>query len=144
MLAVCLVFAGVCSAKEHDYQQGVLVRIDVSSCGSEKPASKTVTGVEVGGRQKHSLLCQEYILQSDHMTFRIRQKDEKHPIMLPIGEVAQFRIEKQRLMVRVPEVSDKEHAYLVLSFSPRQDTTSAAILEKQAQQAAATQAASKN
>jgi hypothetical protein len=145
-LAVCLLFAGVCAAKEHDYQEGVLVRMDVSSCGSQEPTSSTVTGVDVGGRQKHPpvLLCQEYILQSDHMVFRIRQKDAKHPLMLPIGEVAQFRVAKQKLMVRVPEMSDKEHAYIVVSFSPRQDTTSAAILEKQAQRASSTQSASKN
>jgi hypothetical protein len=144
-LAVCLAFAGLCSAKEHDYQQGVLVRMDVSSCGSLQPPSQTVTGVDVGGRQKSpAFLCQEYILQSEHMIFRIRPKDAKHPVLLPIGEVAQFRIEKQKMMVRVREMSDKEHAYMVVSFSPRQDTTSAAILEKQAPRAQLTQSASKN
>jgi len=144
-LAVCLLFAGVCAAKEHDYQEGVLVRMDVSSCGSQEPTSNTVTGVDVGGRQKHPpvLLCQEYILRSDHMVFRIRQKDAKHPLMLPIGEVAQFRIGKQKLMVRVPEMSNKEHAYIVVSFTPREDSNSAANA-KEAQREATPQTASRN
>ena len=101
---------------------------DSSSCGTQDKARQTVTNVEVGSRQKQSrgLICQEYILQSDHMIFRIRQKDEKHPLLLPIGEVAQFRIGKQKLMVRVPEMSNKEHAYIVVSFTPREDSNSAA------------------
>jgi len=34
-IAICLLFAGVCSAKEHDYQKGTLLRMDSSSCGSQ-------------------------------------------------------------------------------------------------------------
>ena len=144
-LAVCLLFSGVCSAKEHNYQEGILVRMDSSSCGAQETGSRTVTGVEVGSRQKQyrGLTCQEYILQSDYMIFRIRQKDQKHPLLLPIGEVAQFRIGKQKLMVRVPEMSDKEHAYIVVSFTPREDTSSAALAKK-AQREAAPQSASRN
>jgi hypothetical protein len=146
-LAVCLLFAGACSAKEHDYQEGILVHMDSSSCGVPEKGSKTVTSVDVGGgtRQKQSrgLVCQEYVLQSDHMIFRIRQKDQKHPVVLPIGEIAQFRIGKQKLMVRVPEMSDKEHAYIVVSFFPREDNPSAAI-QKPAQREVASESASKN
>ena len=118
---------------------------DSSSCGTQDKAPQTVTNVEVGSRQKQSrgLICQEYILQSDHMIFRIRQKDEKHPLLLPIGEVAQFRIGKQKLMVRVPEMSDKERAYIVVSFSPREDNISAAN-PKQVQSETAPQSASRN
>lgn len=144
-LAVCLLFSGVCSAKEHDYQQGILVRRESTSCLSQEKGSKTVTAVELGSGPKRSrgLICQEYTLQSDHMIFRIRQADQKHPLVLPVGEVAQFRIGKQKLMVRVPEVSDKEHAYIVVSFSPREDNISAAM-PKQAQSEAAHQSASRN
>jgi len=144
-LAACLLFSGVCSAKEHDYQQGILVRMDSSSCVTPERASKTVTGVELGSGQKHSrgLICLEYVLESDHMIFRIRQKDQKHPVLLPIGEVAQFRIGKQKLMVRVPEMSDKERAYIVVSFSPREDNISAAN-PKQVQSETAPQSASRN
>jgi hypothetical protein len=105
-LAVCLLFAGVCSAKEHDYQKGILVRMDSSSCGTQERGSKTVAG--------------EYILQSEHVVYRIRPKDDKHPALLPIGETAQFRISKDKLILRVPEVNDKEHEYIVVSMTPRE------------------------
>ena len=143
-LAVCLLFAAVCSAKEHDYQKGVLIRMDSSSCGTQEKGSKTVAGEIFGTdgqhKQTQELLCQEYILQSDHVVYRIRPKDDKHPVLLPIGETAQFRINKDKLVLRVPELSDKEHEYIVVSMSPREDNAPAA----QQKQAIAEAAASKN
>ena len=61
-LAVCLLFVGVCSAKEHDYQRGTLVSMDSSSCGSQEKGSKTVAGEIFGTdgqhKQTQELLCQ--------------------------------------------------------------------------------------
>ncbi|HEY6129385.1 MAG TPA: hypothetical protein VIW23_14520 [Candidatus Acidoferrum sp.] len=125
-LAVCLLLASacVCSAKEHDYQKGTLLRMDSSSCGSQEKGSKTVAGEIFGTdgqhKQTQELLCQEYILQSDHVIYRIRPKDDKHPMLLPIGEAAQFRISKDKLILRVPELNDKEHEYIVVSMTPRE------------------------
>jgi hypothetical protein len=126
-LAVCLLFlsVGAGSAKEHDYQKGKLLRMDSSSCGTSEKGSKTVAGEIFGTdgqhKQTQELLCQEYVLQTDHVVYRIRPKDDKHPALLPIGETAQFRINKDKLILRVPEVSDKEHEYIVVSMTPRED-----------------------
>jgi hypothetical protein len=127
-LGVCLLVASaatsVASAKEHEYQKGTLLRMDSSSCGSQEKGSKTVAGEIFGTDGQHKktqeLLCQEYILQSDHVIYRIRPKDDKHPMLLPIGEMAQFRINKDKLVLRVPELSDKEHEYIVVSMTPRE------------------------
>ncbi len=126
-LAGCLIFVAsvsVASAKEHDYQRGTLLRMDSSSCGSQEKGSKTVAGEIFGTDGQHKktqeLLCQEYILQADHVVYRIRPKDDKHPILLPIGETAQFRINKDKLILRVPELNDKEHEYIVVSMTPRE------------------------
>lgn len=123
-LAVCLLFADVCSAKEHDYQKGTLLRMDSSACGTQEKGSKTVAGEIFGTdgqhKQTQEMLCQEYILQSDHVIYRIRPKDEKHPALLPIGETAQFRINKDKLILRVPESDGKEREYIVVSMTPRE------------------------
>jgi len=125
IIAVCLLFAGVCSAKEHDYQKGTLVRMDSTACGMQEKGSKTLTGEILGTdgqhKQTQELLCQEYVLQSDHVIYRIRPKDDKHPVLLPIGETAQFRISKDKLILRVPELNDKEREYIVVSMAPRDD-----------------------
>jgi len=133
-IAICLLFAGVCSAKEHDYQKGTLLRMDSSSCGTQEKGSKTVAGEIFGTDGQHKktqeMLCQEYILQSDHVIYRIRPKDDKHPELLPIGETAQFRISKDKLILRVPEISDKEREYIVVSMTPREKDSPAVSASK--------------
>ncbi len=125
-LAACLIFAGVCAAKEHsDYQKGTLLRMDSTSCGLQEKGSKSLTGEILGtdgqSKKTQEMLCQEYVLQSDRVVYRIRPKDDKHPVLLPIGETAQFRIHKDKLILRVPESDDKEREYIVVSMTPRQD-----------------------
>jgi hypothetical protein len=123
-LAVCLLCTAVCSAKEHDYQKGTLLRMDSTSCGTQEKGSKTVAGEIFGTdgqhKQTQEMLCQEYVLESDHVVYRIRPKDEKHPALLPIGETAQFRISKDKLILRVPESDGKEREYIVVSMIPRE------------------------
>ena len=125
-LAACLAFAGVCAAKEHtDYQKGTLLRMDSTSCGMQEKGSKSVAGELLGtdaqSKKTQEVLCQEYVLQTERVVYRIRPKDDKHPVLLPIGETAQFRIHKDKLMLRVPELNDKEREYAVVSMTPRQD-----------------------
>jgi hypothetical protein len=126
-LAACLVFAGVCAAKEHtDYQKGTLLRMDSTSCGMQEKGSKSVAGELLGtdaqSKKTQEVLCQEYVLQADRVVYRIRPKDDKHPVLLPIGETAQFRIHKDKLILRVAEgADDKEREYIVVSMTPRQN-----------------------
>jgi len=54
--------------------------------------------------------------------YRIRPNDDKHPVLLPIGETAQFRLHKDKLILRVSEGGDdKEREYIVVSMTPRED-----------------------
>jgi hypothetical protein len=125
LLLIFLAFAGWVSAKEHDYQSGTLLRMDSSSCGMQEKGGKSITGELLGtdsqSKNTREVLCQEYVLQSDRLIYRIRPKDDKHPTLLPIGETAQFRIHKDKLILRVPEGDGKEHEYIVLSITPRED-----------------------
>jgi len=59
-------------------------------------------------------------LQTDRVIYRIRPKDEKHPVLLPVGEKAQFRIEKDKMKLRVEDLDDKERDYFVVSMTPRE------------------------
>jgi hypothetical protein len=125
-LFACLVFAGICAAKDQaDYQKGTLVRMDSSSCGTQEKGSKSVAGEILGtdaqSKRTEQVLCQEYILQAEHVTYRIRPKDDKHPALLPIGETALFRLHKDKLVLKVPESDGKEREYIVVSMTPRDD-----------------------
>ena len=126
MVALCLALPPASFGQRHsDYQHGTLLRMDAVTCGMQEKGSKTMAGELLGtdaqNRKTQDLLCQEYILQSDRVTYRIRPKDEKHPALLPIGETAQFRIHKDKLVLRVPEGDNKEHEYTVVSMVPRED-----------------------
>ncbi len=126
VLAASLLFAGVCAAKEHsDYQKGTLLRMDSSACGMQEKGSKSLTGEILGtdgqSKKTQEMLCQEYVLQTERVVYRIRPKDDKHPALLPIGETAQFRIHKDKLILKVAESDDKEREYIVVSMTPRQD-----------------------
>jgi len=111
------------------YEKGVLTQMDSSSCGYSEKDGKTIAGQIFGtdGQHKNTkqVLCQEYVLQADRIIYRITPKDDKHPVLLPVGETAQFRIHKDKLLLRVPEADGKEREYLVLSMTPRSDVNAA-------------------
>jgi hypothetical protein len=69
--------------------------------------------------KSHDLLCQEYTLQSDQVTYTIRPVDEKHSPLLPVGSDAQFRLEKVTLLLRIPSFDGKERKFSVVAVKPR-------------------------
>lgn len=128
-LSVVLLLTAVSlSAKDKPaYEKGVLVQMDSTACGYAEKDGKTLAGQIFGTDGQHKrtqeTLCQEYILRGDRIVYRIRPKDDKHPALLLIGETAEFRIHKDKLLLRVPEAGDKEREYLVVSMTPRADET---------------------
>jgi len=111
------------------YEKGVLVQMESSACGYSEKDGKTIAGQILGtdGQHKNTkqVLCQEYVLQADRIIYRITPKDDKHPVLLQVGETAQFRIHKDKLLLRVPEADGKEREYFVVSMTPRSDVTAA-------------------
>src|SRR5690242_21874049 len=124
-LAVLLVAANVHAKDKPAYERGTLLQMESTSCGYAEKGSKTLAGEILGTDAQHKktqeLLCQEYTLQTDRITYRIRPKDDKHPALLPIGETAEFRIHKDKLILRVIEFDEKEQEYIVVSMTPRTD-----------------------
>src|SRR5467141_468425 len=125
-LAVLLLASLSLQAKDKPaYEKGELLQMDSASCGFAEKDGKTLAGQIFGTDGQHKkaqeTLCQEYILRGDRITYRIRPKDDKHPALLPIGETAEFRIHKDKLLLRVPEADDKEREYVVLSMTQRTD-----------------------
>jgi hypothetical protein len=120
-----LVLVAAASAKEREYESGTLLSMDSSTCGMQEKGGKTLTGELIGSdaqnKKTQQVLCQEYVLQTDRVIYHIRPKDDKHPALLPIGKTAQFRIQKDKLILRVPESDAKERQYIVVSMTPRTD-----------------------
>jgi hypothetical protein len=126
ILIAAIMLAAIAQAKEpKTHQSGTLLQMDSAECGVDENSGKSVVGELVGTDSAHkkskALLCQEYLLQSDRVIYRIRPRDDKHPILLPVGEKAQFRIQKDKMLLRVEDVDDKEREYSVVSMTPRGD-----------------------
>jgi hypothetical protein len=129
ILASLLLAAAATPAKDKPaYERGTLLKMDSASCGVAEKDNKTLAGEILGTDNQHKqtqqVLCQEYTLQTERVVYRIRPKDDKHPALLPIGEAAEFRIHKDKLLLRVVESEDKEREYIVVSMTPRADANS--------------------
>jgi hypothetical protein len=125
-LAIFLLLPCACSdpvwAKEHEYQTATIVRVDSAACGAQSAGNAGDSqGADSHHKKSQVSQCQEYVLQSYHVIFRIRANSEKHPALLPIGEIAEFRVGKGKLVVRVPDLDRKEREYDVISISPLED-----------------------
>ena len=106
-------------------QSGTLLQMDSVECGTDQKSGKSFAGEILGtdnAHQKmHTLLCHEYLLQGERVIYRIRPKDDKHPVLLPVGEKAQFRMDKDHMRLRVEDLDGKERDYIVVSMTPRSE-----------------------
>jgi hypothetical protein len=124
ILMCTLLLASAAYAKDQRAaESGTLLQMDSVDCGLDQKSGKSFAGEMIGtdsAHQKtHTLLCQEYILQTDHIIYRIRPNDDKHPALLPVGEKAQFRLVKDKMKLRVEDMDDKERDYTVVTMTPR-------------------------
>jgi hypothetical protein len=130
MLCLTLCLAASAYAKDPKaYQSGKILQMDSVSCGTAEKDSTSLAGEmlgsDSGSKKTQELLCQEYTLQADHVVYRIRPRDQKHPLLLPVSDHAQFRLQKDKLLLRVEDLDSKEREYVVVSMTPRTDSTAA-------------------
>jgi hypothetical protein len=123
-----VLLASVAYAKDaKPRQSGKILQMEAVACGIDENSGKSLAGELIGTdsahKKTHELLCQEYVLQTDKVTYRIRPHDEKHPVLLPVGEQAQFRLQKDKMILRVEDLDDKDRDYTVVSMTPRDDSS---------------------
>lgn len=124
-----MLFASTMQGKDIKlHQSGTLLQMESVQCGFDENSAKSFAGELLGTdsahKKTHALLCQEYVVQSEKITYRIRPRDEKRPVLLPVGQRAQFRMDKDKMKLRVEDLDDKERDYQVVSMSPRSDASS--------------------
>jgi hypothetical protein len=129
-LLIVLSLASMAFAREPKaFQSGKLLQMDSVPCGADEKDGKSLAGemlgTDSGHKKTHELLCQEYVLQTSSVIYRIRPRDEKHPVLLPVGEKAQFRMAKDKMLLRVEDLDSKEREYSVVSMTPRSDGSTA-------------------
>ena len=136
VLAVLLLATAAQAKEPKHYQSGKLVKMESVKCGTDQKDGKSLASEMIGTDSSHmktqELLCQEYVLQTDSVIYRIRPRDQKHPELLPIGEMAQFRLDKDRIVLRVEDLDDKDRNYTVISMTPNDSSAQSAATARAA------------
>ncbi|HKW57534.1 MAG TPA: hypothetical protein VJN42_09270 [Candidatus Acidoferrum sp.] len=122
-----ITLSAACAAHAQDrkgYELATLVRMDSANCGFAENDGKPIAGEIAGTDAKHKkteqVLCQEYVLQTDRVVYRVRPTETKHTFLLPIGQQAEFRLRKDKMLLRVLDSKDnKEREYMVVSVTAR-------------------------
>ena len=129
LLAVLLLAAMVEAKEPRHYQSGRLMKMESVKCGTDEKNGKSFAGEMIGTDSSHvktrELLCQQYTLETSTLVYTLRPKTDKHPALLPIGETAQFRMDKDKMLLRVEDLDDKEREYIVISIIPKEQAESA-------------------
>jgi hypothetical protein len=119
VVCVVLCLASAVFAKEPKaYQTGKLLQMDSVQCGTAEKDTHS-------SKKTHQVLCQEFVLQAERVVYHIRPRDEKHPVLLPVGEQVQFRLQKDKMLLRLEGVDNKERRYIVVSITPVSDASTA-------------------
>lgn len=131
ILMLALFSVSLTHAKDQKaHESGTLLQMDSVECGADQKSGKSFAGEILGtdgAHQKtHVLLCQEYVLRTERVIYRIRPKDDKHPVLLPVGMRAQFRLVKDKIRLRVEDLDDKERDYIVVSMTQRESESQTA------------------
>ena len=120
------------------YQTGKIVEMHSVQCAPAERYGQNFAAemldTDSGGPKAHGLLCREYLLEAEHVIYRIRPRDDKHAALLPIGQKAQFRIRKDKLLLRIEDLDNKDHEYIVVSMSLRIDGDAADAAPKRVSQ----------
>jgi hypothetical protein len=128
VLALVLTVPSIAAGKVKKGQRGMLESMQSVPCGAKE---RGVTGVGsvfasvgVAHVNSHEQLCPQYLLRTDEMDYHIRPVDTKHAAVLPIGREAEFKIDKDRLFLKVVDGSKKTEAYQVVSMQPSNSNSS--------------------
>ena len=127
ILMATLALASLAYAKEpKHYDSGTLLRMDSVQCGLDEKSGNSFAGEIIGTDSAHkktqAVLCQEYVLQGQRLEYHIRPKDMKHPVLLPVGGRAQYRLDKDKMVLRVEDLDDKDREYSVVSVTQREES----------------------
>jgi hypothetical protein len=125
LLVATLVLAVALTAgagKKKHPERGMIEKMEAVPCGAKEKGITGLGSVFASAGIEHvnsdEKLCPQYLLRSDEMDYHIRPLDKKHPVILPVGQEGEFRVDKDRLYLRVSEGDRKTRPYQVVAMKP--------------------------
>ena len=130
--AIALVFAFPLSAgpkKKKVAPRGMLEKMEAVPCGAKQRGLTGLGTIWASAGITHvnsdEKLCPQYLLRTDDMDYHIRPTDSKHPVVLPIGQEAEFKIKNDKMFLKTPDGDHKTRTYLVVAMEPVNPDTAA-------------------
>jgi hypothetical protein len=110
------------AGKKKHPARGMIEKMEAVPCGAKEKGITGLGSVFASAGIEHvnsdEKLCPQYLLRTDEMDYHIRPLDKKHPVILPVGQEGEFRIDKDRLYLRVPDGDRKTRSYQVVAMKP--------------------------
>src|SRR5579863_6716045 len=132
MAALVLAVAVPAGAKKKHGERAMIEKMEAVPCGAKEKGFTGLGSVWASAGITHvnsdEKLCPQYLIRSDEMEYHIRPLDKKHPVILPVGQEGEFRIDKDRLYLKVSDGDRKIRSYQVVAMKPTgsdQDKTTA-------------------
>ena len=129
MLSLALVAPSLAEShnKKKQPQRGMLESMQSVPCGAKERGLTGVGSVfgSVGVQHVNSQeqLCPQYLLRTDDMDYHIRPLEKKHPVVLPVGQEAVFKVKKDRILLRVVDGDKKAKEFQVVAMQPANSET---------------------
>jgi len=121
MLTLLLVLPGFAGDKKKHANRAMIEKMEAVPCGAHE---RGLTGLgsiwaSVGVTHVNSdeKLCPQYMLRSDDMEYHVRPLD-KHPVLLPVGQEGEFKVQKDKIDMRIPDGDRKMRHYQVVAMKP--------------------------
>jgi len=130
MLALLFAFPALAHDKKKHADRAMIEKMEAVPCGAKEHGMTGLGSVwaSVGVTSVNSdeKLCPQYLLRSDDMEYHIRPLDHKHPVILPIGKEAEFKVAKDKFDMSIPDGDRKVRHYQVVAMKPIDHSQTAA------------------
>jgi hypothetical protein len=121
LVFIVLTIPAVAGKKKHA-QRGMLEKMEAVPCGARQKGVNGLGSLWASVGVEHvtsdEKLCPQYLFRTDDMEYHIRPLDKKHPVILPIGHEGEYKIDKDRMFLKVPDGDRKKRAYQVVAMKP--------------------------
>jgi hypothetical protein len=108
--------------KKKHAQRAMLESMQAVPCGAQQRGltglGSVFASIGVEHVNSHEQLCPQYLLRSDEMEYHIRPLDMKHAALLPVGQEGEFKVKKNRLILKMADGDKKARAYQVVAMQP--------------------------
>jgi hypothetical protein len=109
--------------------RGLIESMQAMPCGVKEKGLNGLGAVwgsvGVTSVQSNEKLCPQYLFRTDQLEYRIRPTDGKHPVILPIGSEAEFKIQKDKMFLKLADGDKKTRTYQVVAMEPVKSTNEA-------------------